>query len=229
LSVAIVAADGGSYPVAELIARGYTVSVFNSSVGTPTLGFLAGFDPVLAYDNAVPSNPTALGNVLVDYVDAGGKLVLSTYGFSSPWAVTGRITTSGYAPLSNQGINGNVSGSLFALLPSDPIFNGVNPAGVVYFHNSNFAHPGLDSGATLIATDGAGNDMIARNAAGNIIGLNLFPAENFGNNTAFYDLLGNSLKFDSVTSVPEVANSSLLLLLGCCSIFVVRKHTLRRA
>ena len=80
-----------------------------------TLGFLEGFDRVLAYDNNTPANPTGLGNVLADYVDAGGRLVLSTYGFSSPWAVSGRITTAGYAPLRNLGVNGDVSGYTFPL------------------------------------------------------------------------------------------------------------------
>ena len=107
--------------------------------------------------------------------------------------------------------------------PGDPIFNGVNVAGLSYFHNVNFAHPGLDAGASLIATDGIGNDMIARNAAGNIIGLNLFPGNNvLGNNGAFYDLLANSLQFGS-SSVPEAANTAILLLLGGCAIFIARK------
>jgi hypothetical protein len=144
--------------------------------------------------------------VLADYVDAGGQLALATYSFSNPWAVQGRITTAGYAPLVNLGTNGDVSGNLVAVVPGDPIFVGVNLAGLTYFHNSNFAHPGLAAGATLLATDGGGVSMIARNAAGNVIGLNLFPGNvPGGNNGEFYDLLANSL-----VPVPEPISLSLL-------------------
>jgi hypothetical protein len=93
----------------------------------------------------------------------------------------------------------DVSGNLNALVPGDPIFTGVDLSSLTYFHNSNFADLELDVGATLLADDGAGVRMIARNAGNNVLGLNLFPAgDNFpggpgGNNGEFYELLHNSL------------------------------------
>lgn len=160
-------------------------------MGTPPLTTLNSYDSVLAYTNNVPSNPVALGDTLANYVDAGGHLVLATYSYSNPWAVDGRITTSGYAPLTNVGVNGDVSGDLNILIPGDPIFNGIDPNAVIYFHNGNFAHPGLDVGATLLATDGAGINLIALNSNQNVVGFNLFPGS--GNNQEFYNLLGNAL------------------------------------
>jgi len=94
-----------------------------------------------------------------------------------------------------EGFVGDVSGSLVAVVPGDPIFSGVDLTTLSYFHNANFAHPGLDPGAELLATDGSGINMIARNAAGSILGMNLFFAgSDFGgNNAELYELLNNSL------------------------------------
>lgn len=168
---------------------------------------------MLAYTNSQPNDPTALGNVLAQYADEGHRVTLATYGFSTPWAIGGQITTHGYSPLVNVGANGDVSGNLVAVNPSDPIFAGVNLANVAYFHNSNFSHPGLDSGATLLATDGAGIDMIARNSAGDIIGVNLFPGTSVGtNNSEFYHLLANTLTSSLAPqqATPEPASLTLL-------------------
>jgi hypothetical protein len=197
----------------------WTFSVLSFAVvaqaDTPTLGQLNSYDVVFAYTDFAPSDPVALGNVLADYVDAGGALVLATYAYSDPfgtddYSVKGRIMTPGYAPLVNlgEGFVGDVSGSLVAVVPADPIFSGVDLPSLAYFHNPNFAHPGLDLGAELLATDGAGINMIARNAAGSIIGMNLFLAGGgfLGNNTELYELLNNSL-----LSVDPLAGNLLIV------------------
>ncbi|MEE9296705.1 MAG: thrombospondin type 3 repeat-containing protein [Phycisphaerae bacterium] len=199
-SVLIVVSDSGP-PTSELLSTGMfsTVDVFFSSSGTPSLATLASFDRVLAYTNFTPANAVALGDVLADYVDAGGQLVLATYAFSSPWAISGRVMTSGYSPLVNVGVNGNVGGVLVATQPNDAVFFEVNLGALSYFHNSNFAHPGLDAGAALLATDGAGRNMIARSASGLVIGLNLFPrGGNWGgNNAELYQLVANAVLGDA--------------------------------
>lgn len=225
IEVGILAGDGNS-PEAELMATGRFSSVSTITIHnqTPTLAQLSVFDVAcLAYTNAPPDDAVALGNVLADYVDAGGRVVLSTYSFSTYWNVTGRITTSGYSPLTNVGVNGDVSGNLVATVPGDVIFYGVDLASVTYYHNANFAHPGLDAGATLLATDGAGHNMIARNAAGNVIGLNLFPASFSGNNAEFFELVANTLK-----PIPEPSSLIVWSLLAGLGI-AVGWHRRRKA
>jgi len=67
----------------------------------------------------------------------------------------------------------------------------------------------LDSTATLLATDGAGHNMLAINATGNVIGLNLYPGTNVsGNNAEAHRLMANALT--GSFAVPEP--STLILL-----------------
>ncbi len=198
LDLGIFLSDWTGYaPVSELWATGRfdTITVFDVSSSTPTLSTLEAFDTALVFTNYAPYSATGLGNVLADYVDSGGHVVLATYGFSSPWNIAGRIMTPGYSPLTNRGINTDVSGSLVATVPGDPIFTGIDLGAVWYWHNWNFADPGVDAGATLLATDGAGHNMIARNAVGSVVGMNFFP-ESGANNQELYNLIGNALVVD---------------------------------
>ena len=119
---------------------------------------------------------------------------MATYAFSNLWAIGGAITTGADAGLTNSASNTTPRGNLVATVPGDPIFNGINLSTLTYFTNSNFANPGLAPGATLLATDGGGVDMIARSANG-VIDVNLYPGFNnvTGNNAELYALLANTL------------------------------------
>lgn len=190
---------GGS-PVVELGALGFfdTLTDFDLSSGTPSLALLQTHDVALIYTNCAPGDPVGLGDVLADYVDGGGRIVVATYSFSSPWGIAGRVTTTGYLPLINVSVNGDVSGALNPTAPLDPVFsfpNSITPGSLGYFHNSNFTHPGIDAGASVLADDGFGNPLLAINAAQTVAGLNLFPegANYGGNNNEFYRFLENTL------------------------------------
>jgi hypothetical protein len=206
---------------AGLLATGAftSVSLIDATVSTPTVGTLSSFDFVLVYTNLLPASATALGNVLADFYDLGGKgLTLATYGFSSPWAIEGRITTGDYVGLTNTGTNGSVSGSLVATVPSDPVFAGLDLSAFIYQFNSNFAHPGVAGAATLLATDGAGHNMIARSLNG-VVNVNLYPGSALGaQNADFYRLLANTFQ-----SAPQVPEPGLLALLGLGTLTAVRR------
>jgi hypothetical protein len=214
----IVAADSDP-PTAQMTASGQfeSVAVFDAITGTPTLAQLLQYDVILAYSNSSPQDPVALGNVLADAVDAGRVVTVATYGMSQPWAITGRIQTAGYNPL-GIATNGLVSGSLTAVVPTDPIFNGVALGSVSYFFNSNFAHPTLVPGATLLATDGAGINMIARSASGRVTGMNLFPSVETENNAEFFRLVANVVSSSrgpvssSSIPIPTLSQWSLILM-----------------
>ena len=73
-SLLIVHADTDP-PVAELSGGFFdVVDTFDAGADTPTLGELTPFDAVLAYTNFIPLDAVALGDVLADYVDAGGRV-----------------------------------------------------------------------------------------------------------------------------------------------------------
>jgi bifunctional N-acetylglucosamine-1-phosphate-uridyltransferase/glucosamine-1-phosphate-acetyltransferase GlmU-like protein len=109
-SVLIIGSEAGnigSYPTAELAVRGFTtVGTFDTTSATPAIADLSPYDSVLMYTDYPPNDPTTLGNVLADYADLGKRLVIATYAFSDPWAIGGRIMTSGYSPLTNLGVIG---------------------------------------------------------------------------------------------------------------------------
>jgi hypothetical protein len=219
-SLLILAADGlTTHPVAEMTANGFTVSSFDTTADTPTIAFLSGFDAILAYTNHPPADGEALGDVLAAYYGLGGKaLTITTFAFGTPWAITGDVMMGSNAGLTNVGLIGEVSGSLVATV-ADPIFSGVDLTTLEYYlQNSNFAHPGLAPGATLLATDGAGINMIARSANG-IMNLNFYPGF-LGpvdptvviNNAEFYKLLSNTLRPGGQTQQPVPEPSSVILL-----------------
>ncbi len=55
------------------------VDLFDATLGTPTLAQLQAYDAVMTWTNNSYNNATALGNVLADFVDAGGGVVSSVF------------------------------------------------------------------------------------------------------------------------------------------------------
>jgi len=146
----------------------------------PTLATLSDFGAVLVWSNFAPSQPDALGNVLADYVDQGGGVILATYVFSQPWRIGGRIITgAGYSPFGVSDARFTTSGQLDLAHSntSHPILQGVGTD--FYFTNGNYTNPVLTAGATLIAVDTAGNRVVAVNSSGRVVGISIFPG--FGN------------------------------------------------
>jgi hypothetical protein len=221
-SVLVLGADTDNTITAGLQSTGLlgSVSYYAAYASTPALVDLSGYDAVLAFTNFAPADPAGFGNVLQQYVDNGGGLVLNTYAFSAQWAAGGGITTAGYSPLVNSGNTGDVSGNL-EKAGSSAIFDGVDLNTLTYFHNANYAQPGLDAGATLLATDGNGVNMIAISANGRIIANNIYP--NYGtNNGDFYRLTANELL--SVSAVPEPGTYAMLVI-GLCAVgFAARRR-----
>lgn len=166
----------GAFPL------GTEIDYFDIRGTTPALATLREYDVVVAHTNSVLSDGAAIGDVLADYVDAGGKVVLLQYSFSlqSTLPILGRIMTEGYSPL-QPAAAAEISGNRFidynsVTYPLHPIFNGTDVRNLEFFANNNTSNPVLDATATLIALDDKGANAIAINADGNIMALQISGA-----------------------------------------------------
>jgi hypothetical protein len=199
IKLAILESDFAPDAQADLVPTGKfgLLAGFDVQNSTPTLAMISTYDAVLAYTNNPPFDATALGDLLADYVDAGGRVVLANYSFvGAPNYISGRIMTAGYSPLVYSGAVGPLGGQVVPINPSDPIFTGIVPANVSYYSSVNGPLPNLAAGAMLLADDGLGNNLIARNATGNVIATTFYPATASwapGNNAEFYELMANLL------------------------------------
>jgi hypothetical protein len=192
------------------------VDAFLVRVGpVPTLSELQQYDAVLVYSDASFNDSVALGDVLADYMDAGGGVVMATFAFWTPGGlgIGGRISTGGYLPFTQASQNEGTPLTLVADLPSHPILNGVSSfnGGTSSYHNTIE----LASGATLIAHWSNGYPLVGTKepTAGRIVGLNLYPpssdarADFWDSSTAGGLLMANSLLWASggTPMAPRVA------------------------
>ncbi len=155
----------------------------------PTLAQLQDLSAVMVWSNSSFGDPAGLGNVLADFVDQGGGVVLATYVFSQSWRVDGRMMTAGYSPfLIGAARNPANMLSLANSNTAHPILQGVAPG--PYFINGNYSTVPLAAGATVLAVDTAGNNVVAINANRRIVGVSIFPG--FGD---MGRLFANALNF----------------------------------
>ena len=101
------------------------VDAFDARTGTPTLSELEAYDVVLTWTNYVYADPVGMGNVLADYVDAGGKVInlmfaMGTHG----WQMGGRFMTEGYTAMNGTSLS-FATICLGAYDPTHPIMAGV--------------------------------------------------------------------------------------------------------
>ena len=91
--------DDSTYRSAISTLTADTVDYFDPRASTPTLAALQLFDVVFTWANYSYSDNVAFGDVLADYVDNGGRVILGQW--TAPTAgnyLAGRIMTAGYSP-----------------------------------------------------------------------------------------------------------------------------------
>ena len=80
---------------------GVVVDYFDPRAETPTLALLQNYDCVMTWVNFGYLDRDAMGNVLADYVDAGGRVILGQWCLPTAGNfLGGRIMTAGYVPVS---------------------------------------------------------------------------------------------------------------------------------
>jgi hypothetical protein len=101
-----------------------TVDEFNAAVATPALTTLLQYDAVLLIIDFPLQDTNAAGDVLADYVEQGGGVVMTLASFITGFEVGGRFITDGYYPLS-PGTGPEGSAGLAGYDPAHPIMAGV--------------------------------------------------------------------------------------------------------
>lgn len=182
-----------------LLPLGSVIHIVDITDSIPPLSSLNQYDAVLVWTTAAVTDPTALGNRLADYVDAGGGLVLGQMAFVDGFALGGRIMTPGYSPLLSAPPTGSAIArkiDFFSLtIPFHVILNGVSLLDLAFYSTDQWSNPVLAAGATRIALDDSGATAIAVNTADRVIGLNMSGNFSRGGYSEPAKLIVNSLLF----------------------------------
>ncbi len=159
------------------------ISHFDCESSTPVLADLIPYDAILVWSRYAFRDQTALGDVLRDYVDQGGGLVIAPYAFTDDIVgghafLDGNIMGDEYSPFRRSGpllTSGRLAPET-VLYPGHPYFSDVALDSVVYTVTTDYSEPQLNSlDAILHAQDTGGYNLIAENSAGNICGVNIYP------------------------------------------------------
>jgi hypothetical protein len=115
-------------------AAGGTCDYYDARAGVPTLDFLTGnYDCVIVWANFAFFDNVAYGNVLADFVDAGGNVVLGSFcTYTSGNFLSGRIMTAGYSPVWSPTGSNHFSDSTYRGDGTTCINEGVSVLGGVY-------------------------------------------------------------------------------------------------
>jgi hypothetical protein len=131
------------------------VDIFNACVGTPTLAELTPYDMAVSMDNSGYEDQVAIGNVLADYIDAGGLLFQYAYDTEEGLAPQGRLASGGYTPFI-PGDNPNKDVTLGEFNAASPLMQGVTALAT-----EDNTKAELAPGATLVAKWSDGRNLIA--------------------------------------------------------------------
>ena len=174
-SVLVLAADDVTLIMGELSALGIpAVNYFDARSVTPTLAQLTPYDAIVFVTNFVPADPVALGDVVADYVDAGGGVVMGVFSwFGSPFGVEGRILSPNYSPFEQVGPS---------LYTTSCIARPVHqfPPLLQFVHNAcdGFRDDVIvEPGALELAQWLDGSPFVAINHDGNVVGINSYPGD----------------------------------------------------
>lgn len=179
---------------------------FNPTCGgnsnTPTLAQLQQYAAVMVWGGCGFQDPTAMGNVLADYIDAGGGVVLAEMLFETPIALQGRLMSGGYYPLTIGSMAEASQQMLVKDLPAHPILQGVNSFDGG--SRSRRATVSLTAGAQQVAhwTDNLPLVATKQITAGRVVALNMHPPSSAAGGSEFWNaatdgarLMANALLF----------------------------------
>jgi subtilisin family serine protease len=142
------------------------VDAFDGTSSVPTLEGLATYNAVIVAVNVPFADPDLIGDVLADYVDAGGVVVPTLASFVGGWPLGGRFRSGGYSPFTYGNGPGGPS-TLGSFIAEHPLMDGVSAS-----TGDLLGDVDLEPGAELVASWANGEPMVA--TRGGVVGVNLF-------------------------------------------------------
>jgi hypothetical protein len=154
------------------------VDEMNCGQSTPTLQQLQPYGAVLVYSDNQFQSPQQLGDVMADYFDGGGSVVVATFANAS-LAITGRFGNVGNGYMMVQpGGQEEPNDSLGGLdEPNSPLVKDVmNITATAAYRSTG----GVVNGGTVVAHWASGKPMVVRGTAKgrNLVSLNFYPPSN---------------------------------------------------
>ncbi len=186
-----------------------TIDIIRIDAGTPTLGTLQSYDAVLVYTDVGAADPTALGNVLADYVDAGGGVVMAVFTIGGI-TIAGRFLTDGYFCIFDLSQSQDVQLTLGTIHePTSPLLHNVASfdGGTSSYHS---AATDVEPGCTRVADWSDGHPLLATTTIGGTLraDLNFYPPSD-DSRADFWDattdgdqLMRNALLYTAGAVVP---------------------------
>lgn len=228
----------------KLLATGFfeSVAIFNATAfgAIPTLAQLTPYDAVITWSNDSFADAVAMGNVLADYVDGGGGVVVSVFANTSTNParfLQGRWQTGNYIAIPQNGNFSQGPGQLgTVLVPNHPILNnvksfvtrsGVTMQGMI-FGGYKPIQTAVTPGSTKVALWDNGATLIALAPNPHVVELGFHPVSSDVNESAYWDaatdgdlIMANALLFvarevcvGDIDGDGQVGASDLSLLLG---------------
>jgi len=148
---------------------------FDLEMGTPTLAELSAYDVVFVSTNWPILDANALGDRLADFIDMGGRVVLTMSSWIDgpfSWDVVGRFASGGYHPFVPADTRMHASKSLGVFDAAHPLMSGVSALSVTFSSS-----PATTQGTYVVATWDDGSPAVA--VKGNVVALNVLPQDGF--------------------------------------------------
>ncbi len=192
----------------------YNATRFNPDGGTPSLATLQQWDAVLVWSNDSFDDAVAMGDVLADYVDAGGGVVVAVFSNTSTNVdrfLQGRWQTGDYIAIPQNGGFQQGPGQLGqVLIPDHPIMEnvltfvtrwGTTQEGLIFggYRPTNLS---VTPGSTIVAKWNTGHNLVVLSPNPRVVELGFHPVSSDVNANAYWDaatdgdlLMANALCF----------------------------------
>lgn len=196
IDILLIYADKGA-TVLQTLLRGYpdiglvdTCLARSNGGSIPTLSDLLSYDLVIAWNNNSWADKYAIGNVLADFIDVGGKVITLVDCWSAdPFDSHGRYFDGEYSPFTALG------GALFEARTlgwyntSHPIMQHVASLSIARFYNN----VELTQGAELVAEWDDTTPLVATKP--NTVAINIYAGDGYNWTGDFPTLIHNSITY----------------------------------